>query len=69
MGYMFATSACIGCGALFCYNPERVPSVVIRGSKEPICASCVERVNPKRVANGLEPIRPLPGAYDSQEVA
>jgi len=68
MSYMSAMSPCCGCGRIFSYNPERVPSVTIRGHKEPVCQECVDRVNPIRVANGLEPIRPLPGAYEAEEV-
>jgi len=65
MGYVIAMSPCIGCRTLFSYNPMRVPSITIRGSREPICRACVERVNPQRIANGLEPIEPLPGAYEA----
>ena len=65
MGYVFATSACAGCKRLFSYNPVRVPSIRINGSREPICAACVERVNPTRLKNGLAPIVPLDGAYDA----
>lgn len=44
----------------------RVPSTsAITGQREPICESCVDRLNPIRVANGLAPIAPLPGAYDA----
>jgi hypothetical protein len=32
--------------------------------REPICRNCVERVNPQRIKNGLEPIVPLPDAYE-----
>ena len=32
--------------------------------RKPICASCVELANPLREERGLEPIRPLPGAYE-----
>jgi hypothetical protein len=63
-GYAIAMSRCIGCGQMFSYNPLRVPSLTMQGSREPICAGCVERVNPQRIANGLPPIVPLPGAYD-----
>lgn len=66
-GYVFATAACFGCRALFTFNPELVPSVNYNGSRRPICLTCVERVNPRRIANGLEPIRPLPGAYEPAE--
>jgi len=67
MGYVQAFSACFGCKRLFSYNPVRVPSIRVNGTLEPICAECIERVNPKRIANGLEPIVPLPGAYEPAE--
>jgi hypothetical protein len=67
MGYAFCTSPCVGCGRLFTYNPVRVPSVTIKGSREPICETCVVRVNPLRIANGLPPIVPLPDAYEACE--
>lgn len=63
MGYAMAMSECVGCGKVFTYNPVRVPSIRINGVREPICATCVERVNPKRKANGLPPIVPAPDAY------
>jgi hypothetical protein len=71
MGYVFATSPCMGCDRVFNYNPMRVPSCVDprTGTKEPICEICVARVNPLRIANGLEPIVPLPGAYDACDEA
>lgn len=76
MGYMLCQSACFGCGCLFSYNPDLVPSIRVNaqgqqdpaGEREPICRNCVDRANPKRLANGLEPIRVPPGAYDAQEV-
>jgi len=64
MGYAIAWGPCYGCKRLFGFNPVRVPSVVVDGEKYPICADCVARVNPLRIANGLAPIAPLPGAYD-----
>jgi hypothetical protein len=64
MGYVFITSACFGCGRIFTYHPNRVPSIRHEGSRKPICRACVERANPMRIKNGLEPIVPLPGAYE-----
>ena len=64
MGVVQVLSACYGCGRLFTYHPLRVPSIRVNGEREPICQSCVDRVNPRRLANGLPPIIPLPGAYD-----
>ena len=65
MGYALCTSACIGCGSIFSYNPMRVPSIRIKGNREPICRACVDRANPKRIANGLEPIVPADDAYEA----
>jgi len=67
VGVIHAFSACIGCGRQFFYNPIRVPSIVINGEREPICADCVARANPTRIANGLPPIVPMAGAYDAVE--
>ena len=53
MGYAVCMAPCYGCKRLFMFNPVRVPSVVVAGEKFPICADCVVRVNPLRVANGL----------------
>lgn len=67
MGYMLAIGNCIGCNQPFSFNPEKVPSSsAITGKREPICRTCIDRINPKRIAQGLEPIVPLPGAYDAQ---
>lgn len=65
MGYAFCVGACCGCGALFTFNPLRVPSAVHpkTGVREPICKDCVERANPIRVQNGLPPIVPHDDAY------
>ena len=67
MAFMYALGPCIACKTLFHFNPELVPSVTIEGVKEPICRNCVDRINPKRIANKLEPIVPLPGAYEPEE--
>ena len=64
MGYVLATSNCYCCKRIFNFNPMLVPSLTVDGVKEPFCQSCVERANPTRVANGLSPIVPLPGAYE-----
>ena len=64
MGYAYMTSACIGCSRLFSYNPVRVPSVRIKGNREPICEACVMRANPERIKNGLDPIVPHADAYE-----
>lgn len=68
MGYMFVLGACWCCKQLFTFNADLVPSIPINGDRQPICENCVARVNPRRIANGLEPIVPLPGAYEPEEV-
>lgn len=67
MGYMLAFGQCCVCNAVFTFNPERVPSLRIRGNREPICRDCIERANQLRQEKGLELIQPLPGAYEAQE--
>jgi hypothetical protein len=67
MGFAFCISPCIGCGRLFSYNPVRVPSLTVNGTRQPICQACVDRANPRRIANGLPPIVPLPDAYEACE--
>lgn len=66
-GAVFCLAPCIGCGGLFCFHPDRVPSLLVDGVREPICEDCVRAVNPIRKANGLEEIVPLPGAYEPAE--
>ena len=63
---MFALgyAQCYGCKQPFGFNPVRVPSVRIDGVREPVCPNCVAIANPKRIANGLAPIVPLPDAYE-----
>jgi hypothetical protein len=78
-GYMFIIGSCFSCGRRFTFNPDHVPSISINhetgkvdhanGVREPICLTCVERVNPLREANGLPVIIVHPDAYEPQEVA
>lgn len=65
-GYVFAHGTCIGCGRLFSFNPVYVPSHrhPSTGQREPICQACVDRINPRRIANGVPPIIPHPEAYE-----
>jgi len=64
-GYVFLMSPCFGCKVPFSYNPNRVPSIRIDGERQPVCQNCVDRVNPRREANGLEPIVVEEGAYEA----
>ena len=67
MGYAMVFSACFGCGRVFGFNPHKVPSIPVKGVKQPICRDCVERVNPMRKANGVPEIVPDPNAYEPIE--
>lgn len=67
MGYVLAHGYCVGCEQLFSFNPVRVPSLAVNGQREPVCQTCVARVNPMRKKNGLPPIEPLPGAYEAAD--
>jgi len=68
MATMTVIGACFGCGRIFPFNAEKVPSIPIKGVREPVCQLCVDEANPRRAANGLPPIVVLPGAYEGQEV-
>jgi hypothetical protein len=65
MGYVTAMGTCFACHKPFTFNPVRVPSIRVNGSREPVCRECVELANPRRIANGLEPIRIYDDAYDA----
>jgi len=67
-GVIYVLGPCYVCKGLFTFNADRVPSITVNGVREPICADCVALANPRRIANGLDPIVPLPGAYEPEEV-
>ena len=67
VGYLLALGDCFACGRPFTFNPYRVPSHPdSAGIRQPICANCVRLANVQRERNGLEPIVPLPGAYEPE---
>lgn len=66
-GVVSALGPCFVCGRLFWFSPVRVPSIPVAGVREPICLACVNDVNPERIAKGLPPIVPLPGAYEPED--
>lgn len=78
MGYMIAIGGCVNCGCVFGFNPDTVPSIRVsridggwkldsNGQREPVCESCINRANQKRIADGLEPFHIAPDAYAPQE--
>jgi hypothetical protein len=66
-GAWFVYGPCVACRRTFGFNPEKVPSVIVDGQREPICQGCVDQANPERERNGLPKIVPLPGAYEPIE--
>jgi hypothetical protein len=59
---------CIGCGILFTFNAQHVPSVRVNGVKEPICRDCMTRVNAALMARDKDPVWIHPDAYEPEEV-
>ena len=59
MGYGFAVSPCFACKKLFTFHPSFVPSY----KDKPVCKTCMEIVNKKRIAEGTEPHPIHPKAY------
>jgi hypothetical protein len=80
MAWMSVIGNCVQCGAIFNFNPDRVPSIRVsrqdgkwvpdpNGTREPVCENCMRWVNEMLVKAGREPF-PVPhGAYESEEVA
>ena len=68
MPYMQAFSPCIFCSRVFSYNPLTVPSTnLLTGEREPICRDCMDKINAKRVAQGLKPVPIAADAYEAAE--
>lgn len=65
MGWVSCLGACCICERNFTYNPLRVPSIRVRGTREPICEDCVRRANVIRKERGLDEIVPAPDAYEA----
>lgn len=63
-GYAQVFGPCANCGRAFGFNPHKVPSIMVNGTREPVCAPCVVVWNAEREKHGLPAIPPLPGAYD-----
>ena len=79
MTFMYCSSQCLLCDQVFSYNPDQVPSIRAKrinnrwvadatGSREPICKSCIAKVNEDRAKIGNRPFDVLAEAYEAQEV-
>jgi len=68
-GYMFVIGNCIACGTLITFNPEHVPSIRVKGSREPLCRACFAKWNEiHRTSKGIEAISLHPDAYEPEAV-
>ena len=64
MGYVMVAALCCSCGQLVIFNPNKVPSVRIRGEKQPLCKKCVDLVNEKRKLIKMPLFKIDPEAYE-----
>ena len=64
MAYAFVVGNCCACGVLLTFNPVRVPSLRVNGSREPLCRACHARWNEiHRTSKGLAPVEAHPDAW------
>lgn len=67
MGYVIVYGQCVNCGRMIAFNPNKVPSLVIEGQREPLCAVCFAKWNEvHRTSKGLDPIPLQPDAYEPE---
>ena len=64
MGYVLGMGQCIACKKVMGFNPLKVPSIRVKGVREPVCQRCIELANPQRKAMGLKEFTIQPGAYE-----
>jgi hypothetical protein len=64
---MIAVGSCWACGRTFTFNVDRVPSIIVAGSREPLCRPCVERANELRLGTGSQEIVVYPDSYGPSE--
>lgn len=64
-GFVWCIGNCVACGVPIQYNPNRVPSITVNGSRQALCKSCFARWNQiHRTSKGLEPVPLDPQAYE-----
>jgi predicted CXXCH cytochrome family protein len=66
----FAMGDCVVCHRTFTFNPHKVPSTrIVTGTREPVCMSCMTKINNRRRQMGKEPFKIMPGAYEPGEIS
>lgn len=63
-GFVLMYGRCINCGTLISFNPHKVPSIRVDGTREPLCLTCATAIYEKQVAAGLKPPAIPPDAYE-----
>lgn len=62
-GGWLAIGPCWSCKQRMTFDPDRVPSIVVDGIRQPLCRRCVDHANALRRHTGMPPIVPLRGAW------
>jgi hypothetical protein len=63
MGYVSVTSICFFCKRIFMFHPNKVPSIRDRGTRRPVCFTCLGKINAQLRAKAEPEIVPHPLAY------
>ena len=61
---MFVIGSCVACHVMLTFNPHFVPSITVKGSREPICPRCHAKWN--KIHGKSEVIHPQ--AYEPEPV-
>jgi len=67
MGFVSIIGMCVSCKRMFSFHPNKVPSLTVNGTREPICKTCVDRANVLRKQKGLPPITYSDDAYEGAD--
>ena len=64
VGYALVIGPCILCGRTFGMNPNKVPSIRVHGTRQPVCRNCMDALIAKEEAAGIVPKRYADDAYE-----
>jgi len=63
-GVSYCIGMCAACDGLVIFNPDTVPSIRVRGKREPLCLLCAREWNRiHRTERGLPPVEIPETAY------
>lgn len=67
--FMWVHGHCVACKTFLSFNPDHVPSLRIKGIREPLCRECFASWNAiHKTAKGLPEVPLHPDAYEPKEV-